>query len=130
MSALSISSISSTTRSSAAQRLAQRAELDVLANVADIAVAKAGVVEPLHGVVDVEPVLGLGGRLDVPGQQRLAEVLGDRLGQHGLAGARLAANQQRLLERAGDVHRVAQLGRDQVGVRAREQMEGHEGSRR
>jgi hypothetical protein len=44
----------------------QRPELDVLADVAHVAVAEAAVVQALHRVVDVQPVLGLGGRLDVP----------------------------------------------------------------
>ena len=39
--------------------LAERPELDVVADVGDVAAAEAAVVEALHGVVDVEAVGGL-----------------------------------------------------------------------
>ena len=109
MSALSISSMSSTTRVGAASASPERPELDVLRDVADVAVAEARVVEALHGVVDVEAVLGLGGRLDLPADQRQAERRGEVLGEQRLAGAGLAAHEQRPLEREGDVDRVPQV---------------------
>jgi hypothetical protein len=49
-------------------------------------------------------LLGLGGRLDVPLQQRHVQRLGHFLGQHGLAGAGLALDQQGALERDGGIH--------------------------
>ena len=61
--------------------------------VAELAVAQAR-----HRVVFVQALLRLGGGLDVPGQKRRAERLGDFLRQHGLAGAGLALDQQRALE--------------------------------
>jgi hypothetical protein len=39
--------------------------------------------------------MGLGGGLDVPGDQLGAERFGQLLGEHGLAGARFALDQQR-----------------------------------
>ena len=48
------------------ERLAERPEPDVVADVRDVTGAEATVVEPLHGVVDVQAVGGLGRRLDVP----------------------------------------------------------------
>ena len=76
----------------------QFAALDVVGDVGDPGVAELAVAQPRHRVVFVEALLRLGGRLDVPGQQRRAERLGDFLGQHGLAGAGLALDQQRALE--------------------------------
>ena len=61
-------------------------------------VAELAVAQPRHRVVFVEALLRLGGGLDVPGQQRRIERLGDFLGQHGLAGAGLALDQQRALQ--------------------------------
>ena len=78
--------------------LPQFAALDVVGDVGDLGVAELAVAQPRHRVVFVEALLRLGGRLDVPGQQRRAERLGDFLGQHGLAGAGLALHQQRALQ--------------------------------
>ena len=113
-SALSISSMSSTWRSLGGERLAERTELDVAADVGDVAGAEAAVVQALHGVVDVEPVGRLRRRLDVPRQHRHAEAVGDVARQHGLAGARLALQQQRPLEGDGAVDRVHQRPRGDV----------------
>ena len=52
----------------------------------------------LDGVVFVQALLRLGGRLDVPLEQRLAERLGDLVRQHRLARAGLALDQQRPLQ--------------------------------
>ena len=80
--------------------------------VAELAVAQAG-----HRVVLVEALLGLGGRLDVPGDQRRVQGLGHLVGQHRLAGAGLALDQQRPLQRDGGVDRDLQVvGGDVVAV--------------
>ena len=109
-SALSISSMRRTTRSAAANASPERAELDVAADVGHVAVAEAAVVEALHGVVDVEAVLRLGGRLDVPGDERHPRPSATLLGEQRLAGAGLALDEQRPAELHGDVHRLHQLG--------------------
>jgi hypothetical protein len=69
--------------------LAEGPELDVAPDVRDVAGAEAAVVQPLHGVVDVEAVGRLARRLDVPGDHRHAEAVRDVAGEHGLAGAGL-----------------------------------------
>ena len=52
---------------------------DVATDVPHVPVPEAGVVEPLHRVVHVQAVNGLGRRLDVPRDQPDAEILGDHL---------------------------------------------------
>ncbi len=83
--------------------LPQLAALDVVGDVGDAGVAELAVAQPRHRVVFVEALLRLGGRLDVPGQKRRVDRLGDFLGQHGLAGAGLALHQQRALEHDGGI---------------------------
>src|SRR5439155_6243268 len=78
---------------------AEGAELDVAADVRDVARAEAAVVEPLNRVVDVEPLDRLARRLDVPLDDWHAEPLGDVTREDGLAGPRLALQQQRTAER-------------------------------
>ena len=103
MSALSISSISSTGRSSMRERLPQLALADVVADVADARVAELAVAQAAHRVVFVEALQRLGGRLDVPLDQRHAERLGDLERQHGLAGAGLALDEQGPLQCDGGI---------------------------
>src|SRR5258708_3194854 len=55
------------------------AALDVVANVAHALVAELAVAQPPHRVVFVEPLQRLGGRLDLPLDQRRAEALGTPL---------------------------------------------------
>ena len=103
---------------------AERAHLDVVADIGDVAAAEAAVVEPLHGVVDVQAIHRLAGRLDVPALDREAEALGHVLGEQRLAGAGLALDQQRALERDRAVHGVHERGRGDVALRAGELEEG------
>ena len=118
MSALSTSSISSTHRLLGGERLPQHAAHDVVVDVVHPRVAELRVAQPADRVVLVEALLRLGGRLDVPLQQRHAERPGDLDGEHGLAGAGLALDQQRPLQRDRRVDRERQvLGRN-VGLRA------------
>ena len=84
----------------------------------DALVAELAVAQPRDRVVFVEALQRLGGRLDVPLDQRGAERLGDLERQHGLAGAGLALDQQRPLERDRGVDRDLQVvGRD-IGLGA------------
>lgn len=54
------------------ERLPQLAAQDVVGDVVDAGVAKLRIAQPRHRVVFVESLLRLGGRLDVPLQQRAA----------------------------------------------------------
>ena len=109
MSALSISSISSATGCVGGEGLPQHALDDVVVDVLDALVAELAIAQAAHSVVFVQALLRLGGRLDVPLQQRHAQRLGDFLGQHRLAGAGLALDEQRALERDRRVHRQHQV---------------------
>ena len=94
----------------------QLAALDVVADVLDPLVAQLAVAQARDGVVLVEALLRLGGRLDVPFDQRRADRLGDLMRQHGLAGAGLALDQQRPLQRDRGVDRHAQVVAGDVGI--------------
>ena len=82
---------------------------DVVRDLVDPRVAELAVAQARHRVVLVEALLRLGGRLDVPRDQAQAERLGDLVGEHGLAGARLALDQERSLQRDGGVDRDLQI---------------------
>ncbi|MCY1183693.1 hypothetical protein D9M73_243330 [compost metagenome] len=53
--------------------------------------------------------MGLGGGLDVPGDQARPERGRQLLGEHGFAGARFALDQQRAFEGNGRVYRQFQV---------------------
>ncbi|CAG9215594.1 hypothetical protein BGLA2_2490011 [Burkholderia gladioli] len=89
--------------------LPQHAAHDVVGDLLDALVAELGIAQPRDRVVFVETLLRLGGRLDVPLQQRHAERGGHFLGQHGLAGAGLALYQQRALQRQRGVDGELQI---------------------
>ncbi len=98
----------------------QLARLDVVGDVVHPLVAELAVAQPRHRIVFIEPLQCLGGRFDVPGDQLLIERLGDLVGQDGLAGARLALDQQRAFERDRRVDRDLQILRRDIGVGALE----------
>jgi hypothetical protein len=79
-------------------------------------VAELAVAQPRHRVVFVEALHRLGGRLDVPLDQRCAERLGDLDGEHGLASSRLAFDQQRPLQRDRGVDRDLEIIGGNVGA--------------
>jgi len=85
--------------------LADLAHADVFRDVADLAgrIAETAVVQTGQGIVLVEGIDQLHARLDVQHQQRHPQALGDGVGQHGLAGARLSLEQERHLQCHGDV---------------------------
>ena len=91
--------------------LADLAHLDVVLDVAHVAagIAEAAVVEPGEGVVLVQGVHQLHARFDVEHDQRHFQGLGDGVGQHGLAGARLPLEQQGHFQGHGDVDDPGQL---------------------
>ncbi len=84
--------------------LPQLALADVVADVGHALVAELAVAQAAHRVVLVEALQRLGGRLDVPLDQRRADRLGDLDGQHRLAGPGLALHQQWPLQRDGSVN--------------------------
>ena len=91
---------------------------DVVGDVMDPRVAQLAVAQPRDRVVFVESLLGLGGRFDVPLDQRQAQRRGDLEGQHGLAGAGLALDQQRPLQGDGGVDGDLEVARGDVAGRA------------
>ena len=81
------------------------------AGIAQLPIAQAG-----HRVIFIQPLLRLGGAFDIPFNERRARGLGDFVGQHSLAGARLALYQQGPAQHHRSVHRHFQIvGGDIVG---------------
>ncbi|MNE48181.1 hypothetical protein D3C80_1426280 [compost metagenome] len=82
----------------------------------DPLVAQLAVAQAADGVVFIEAVVGLGRRLDVPGDQRGVQRAGQFIGQNRLAGAGLALDQQGALQRHRRIDRDLQVvGGDIVG---------------
>jgi hypothetical protein len=98
--------------------LTQRPQLDVVLDVAHVPIAEARVVQPLHRVVDVQPVLRARGALHMPREQLEAEAFGDRFGEQRLPGAGLALHQQRTLEHQRAVHRGPEPFAREVPIRS------------
>jgi hypothetical protein len=109
--------------------LPQHALDDVVVDVAHALVAELRIAQARDGVVFVQALLGLGGRLDVPLQQRHVERRRHFLGQHGLAGAGLALDQQRAGQGEGGVHCQFQVIGGDVVVAAFEASGGMHGVR-
>jgi len=82
----------------ALESLPQHTLDDVTADVGDLGLAELRVAQAGYGIVFIQALLRLGGRLDVPLKQRQPECGSDFLGQHGLAGTRLAFDEQRPLQ--------------------------------
>ena len=70
------------------------------------------------GVIFVEALLGPRRRLDVPGDERRSQRAGDLLREQRLAGAGLALDQQRALERDRGVDRGFEFVAGHIGGRA------------
>ncbi len=83
----------------------------------DLVDAQLRVAQTAHRIVFVQALMGLGRGLDMPGDQFRAEGLGQLLGEHGLAGAGLALDQQWTLQRDGRVDRQLQIVSGNVGRR-------------
>ncbi|MNR25049.1 hypothetical protein D3C85_1421720 [compost metagenome] len=90
----------------------------VVANVVDLFRAELRIAQAADRVVLVQALVGLGGGLDVPGDQLGAKGFGQLLGEHGLAGARFALDQQRPLQGDGGVDRQLQVIGGDVGLGA------------
>jgi hypothetical protein len=109
MSALSISSINKTGLASAMNASHSFAALDVIADVLDPRVAQLAVAQPRHRIVFIKALQRLGGRFDVPFDQRRAQRLGDFQRQDGFAGPRFPLYQEGALERDCGVNRNFQI---------------------
>ena len=98
------------------ERLPELALADIVGNVVDPLVAELAVAQPRHRVIFVEALMRLGGRFDVPFDQRRADRRGDLVGEDGLAGAGLALDEQRPPQRDRGVDRDLEVvGRDIIG---------------
>ena len=96
----------------------QLAALDVVADVVEARVAELAVAQPRHRVIFVEALLRLGRRLHMPFDEVEVERRGDLAGELGLAGARLALDQQRPLQRDRRIDRHHQILVGDIGRRA------------
>src|SRR3546814_4829394 len=72
--------------------------------------------QPRDRVIFVKALLRLRRRLDVPGDQRRVEGLGDLLGEHGLAGAGFALHEQGTAQQGRGVDRDFQVVGGDVGA--------------
>ena len=93
---------------------AQLAQLDILGNIVHAGVAELAVVQTLHHVVNVQTVLRLGGRLDIPDDQLLAQGFCNGFSQHGLARARFPLDQQGFFQCHSDVDSPQQIFRSDI----------------
>jgi hypothetical protein len=82
---------------------------DVVADVLDLRIAELRIAQARYGVVLVQALLGLGGGLDVPFEQRLAERAGDLRREQRLAGAGFSLDQERPRQHHRGVHRGHQF---------------------
>ncbi|MPM96528.1 hypothetical protein SDC9_143692 [bioreactor metagenome] len=96
------------------KRLAHLSKLDIFFYIVDAGLAELTVVQPGHGVIDIQAVLSLGGGFDVPNNQIEIQRLRRCLCQHGLARAGFALDEQGLLKRPGDVRHPQQLRRGDI----------------
>ena len=91
------------------KRLSQLAQLDILLDIRNISLSKLAVVQSLHSIVHIKSFLCLRRGFDAPDDQIHIQCLGNRFSQHGLASARLALDQKRLLQRDGYVYCIHQF---------------------
>jgi hypothetical protein len=94
------------------------AAANVILDIRDARIAELAVPEPRHRVIFVQSVDRLSGRLDVPFDERRAERLRNLGREHGLAGARLALDQERALQRDGGIDGDLEVVVGDVGLGA------------
>jgi hypothetical protein len=70
----------------------------------DARIAELPVPEPRHRVIFIQALMRLGGRLDVPFDERRADGCGDLVREHGLAGSGFALDEQWPAESDGRIH--------------------------
>ena len=86
------------------ERFSQFAEMDIFFDVVHAGLAELAVIKALDRIVNVQSVLGPGGRLDIPDVQLQPEAVRNGSCQHGLPRAGFALDQQRFLQRRRDIH--------------------------
>ena len=91
------------------ERLPQFSLADIVGNVVDAFVAELAVTKAGDRVIFIQALMRLGGRLDIPLDQRRAHRLGDFIGQNRLAGTGLALDKKRAPERHGSVDSNLQI---------------------
>ncbi|KIT74387.1 hypothetical protein QP62_00035, partial [Staphylococcus aureus] len=91
------------------ERLPQLALADIVGDLVDARIAELAVAQAGDRVIFVQALLRLGGRLDVPLDQRGVHRLGDLIGEHGLARTRFALDEQGTPQRDGGVDRDLQV---------------------
>ncbi|MNO90879.1 hypothetical protein D3C76_824120 [compost metagenome] len=91
------------------ESLPELALFQVVAYIVDFLGTQLRIAQAADRIVFVEALVGLGGGFDVPGDQAGAEGGGELLGEHSLAGARFAFDQQRAFEGDGRVYRQFQV---------------------
>src|SRR5262249_10307322 len=97
------------------KRFPKLALADVVLDVTDPRVTQLAIAQAAHRIVFVEALHGLGGRFDVPLDERGVHWFGDFLSQHSLAGAGLSFDKQRPLQGNSGIDRDLKIiGRDVV----------------
>ena len=74
-----------------------------MGDIGHLFAAQLGVAQARNGIVLVQTLLCLGGRFDVPGDDRLVEGAGDLVGEERLARTRFALDQERPLQVDGGI---------------------------
>src|ERR1700728_2867045 len=93
----------------------QLAAADVVGDFGYARVAELRIAQARDGVIFIEALLGSRGRFDMPGDERGLKGGGDLRGEQRLAGAGLAFDQQRTLERDRGFNRGLQLVARHIG---------------
>ena len=98
------------------ESLPQLALLDVVAHIVDLVHTQLGITQAAHRIIFIEPLVGLGGGLDMPGDQLGAHGFGELLGEHGLARTGLTLDQQGALQGDGGVDSELEIVCGDVGL--------------
>lgn len=99
-----------------AKSLAQLAQMDVFFDVIHSLGTKLAVIKTLHRIIDIESVLSLRCRFDVPNEKLHAQAVRNGLGQHGLSRSRFSFDEERFLERRCNVDTANELWRGNIRI--------------
>ena len=92
----------------------QFAAPDIVADVVDAGIAELRIAQPAHRVIFIEALLCLGGRFDMPFDQRGGESASDFMGEHRLSGTGFALDEKRTFENDCGVHRHGEITRRDI----------------